>query len=63
MKISLDLPDVIISEILKEAKADGHHNKSAVIRKAVTFYLSAKSHEVVHKMKKTRTGATSPANV
>ncbi len=46
MKISLDLPDVIVAEIQKDAQADGHNNKSAVIRKAVTFYLSSrkKSH-------------------
>ncbi len=46
MKISLDLPDVIVAEIQKEAQADGHNNKSAVIRKAVTFYLSVKSQKV-----------------
>ncbi len=46
MKISLDLPDLIATEILKDAHADGHNNRSAVIRKAITFYLSSKSQKV-----------------
>lgn len=54
MKISLDLPDVIVAEIQKDAQADGHNNKSAVIRKAITFYLSAKSQKVAPETRKAR---------
>lgn len=59
MKISLDLPDVIAMEILKDAQTDGHNNRSAVIRKAITFYLSQKSYKVASQEKKTRPRATS----
>ncbi len=61
MKISLDLPDVVAMEILKDAQTDGHNNRSAVIRKAITFYLSQKSHKVALQKKKTRPGDTSSA--
>ncbi len=63
MKISLDLPDLIATEILKDAHADGHNNRSAVIRKAITFYLSSKSHKVapmcdeLHKRKTSKSRA------
>ena len=53
MKISLDLPELIAAELLLKAKEDGHNNRSAVIRKAITFYLSSKSHKVAHKKEQT----------
>ena len=59
MKVSLDLPDVIATEILKDAQTDGHNNRSAVIRKAITFYLSSKSHKVALKHNESRQRNTS----
>lgn len=43
MKVSLDYPDAIDGEIMKIAEADGHSNRSAVIRKMIAFYLSKMS--------------------
>ena len=53
MKISLDIPDLIAAELLQKANEDGHNNRSAVIRKAITFYLSQKSHKVARKSEQT----------
>ena len=61
MKISLDLPELIAAELLIKAKEDGHNNRSAVIRKAITFYLSQKSHKVACKKEQTATKQTASA--
>ena len=54
MKVSLDYPDSLDAEIMKEARADGHENRSAVIRKALSFYLSRKSHKVAQPIETTQ---------
>lgn len=52
MKISLDYPDALDSEIMRQAHADGHNNRAAVIRKAITFYLTKGSHKnAIYKQK------------
>lgn len=61
MKISLDIPEVIAAELLLKAKEDGHNNRSAVIRKAITFYLSQKSHKVTRKKEQTAPQQTASA--
>ena len=52
MKISLDLPDVIAMEILKDAQTDGHNNRSAVIRKAIIFICLKSRIKSYHKKRK-----------
>ena len=42
MRITIEYPDEYDKEIIKQAHQDGHNNRSAVIRKAICFYLSAK---------------------
>lgn len=46
MKVSLNYPDELDSAIMERAKEDGHGNRSAVIRKALTLFLSKKSNKV-----------------
>ncbi len=49
MKITLEIPEAVSGELLREAMLDGHHNRSAVVRKAISFYLSRKSQKVNRK--------------
>ena len=42
-KITFECDPELDADILIAAKVDGHNNKSAVIRKAVLFYLASLS--------------------
>lgn len=39
MIVSFEVDSELDAEIMKAAEADGHKNRSAVIRKAISFYL------------------------
>jgi metal-responsive CopG/Arc/MetJ family transcriptional regulator len=43
MRITIDYPDEIDQELMQEAKKDGHENRSAIIRKAINFFLDSLS--------------------
>lgn len=40
MKVTVDLPDSMIKNIDIQAQKDGHSNRGAVIRKAVTLFFN-----------------------
>lgn len=45
MRITIDYPDEIDSKLLQIAKKDGHENRSAIIRKAINFFLESLSNK------------------
>ena len=46
-RITLDIEDRIDQKLLVEARKDGHENRSAIVRKAISFFL----HHVSNKSK------------
>lgn len=43
MRVTFDLDDKLDHKLMREAKKDGHENRSAIIRKAIGFFLSSMS--------------------
>lgn len=42
MRVTIEYPDEYDKDLIEQAHKDGHNNRSAVIRKAICFYLSKK---------------------
>ena len=46
MTVNITYDEEMDKKVLEAAKEDGHNSRSALIRKAIAFYLSQKSQKV-----------------
>lgn len=60
MRVTIDYPDEIDLELMQEAKKDGHENRSAIIRKAINFFLDSLSSKSKQNAEKSNSEEANP---